>query len=278
MSLIAIAIYDTPENERAQMTDATLKGLLQTVDFSRHRLLLSINEATGETLAAIEHFAGKVPDSSLTVINNGGNIGTARAINKAWKHRKPGEMCIKMDNDVVIHNPGWVELMEEAIRRDPKIGIIGLKRRDLAERPDHPEARFRSTIIHLPPIGDYWLQVERVEHVMGTCQAYNPALLDQIGYLYQPGVYGFDDSLAAVRCKVAGFYSCFIPFVRIDHIDPGDKPYQKWKEGQAMNDMQEYNRIKDAMLARSLPIYADENGELVYAGTVTAQRPILNTR
>lgn len=278
MSLIAIAIYDTPENERAQMTDATLKSLLQTVDFSHHRLFLSINEATGETLAAIEHFAGKVPESSLTVINNGGNIGTARAINKAWKHRAPGEMCIKMDNDVVIHDPGWVEIMEEAIRRDPKIGIIGLKRRDLEERPDNPQIRFRSTITFLPPIGGYWLPVERVDHVMGTCQAYNALLLDQIGYLYQMGVYGFDDSLAAVRCKVAGYYSCFIPFIRIDHIDPGDKPYQKWKEVHVRREMDEYNRIKDAMLARTLPIYADENGELVEVGTATAQRPVLNTR
>ena len=113
-----------------------------------------------------------------------------------------------MDNDVVIHQAGWVEKLEACIERDPQIGIIGLKRKDCIESPDRTDF-YKSELMMLPHIpGEEWLIVEKVNHVMGTCQMYNSKLIDRIGGLYQmDGLYGFDDSLAAVRCKLAGFYN-----------------------------------------------------------------------
>ncbi len=68
------------------------------------------------------------------------------------------------------------------------------------------------------------------------------------------GLYGFDDSLAAVRCQVAGFYNCFYPHVNIDHIDPGTTSYQKWKEGYAGERMADFNRIAHGMRNGLIPI------------------------
>ncbi len=48
--------------------------------------------------------------------------------------------------------------------------------------------------------------------------------------MVQFSTYGLDDSLAAVRCAVAGMYSAFYCGIDIDHPDPGNTPYQKWKE------------------------------------------------
>ncbi len=201
------------------------------------------------------------PNSLDSVIWLPENIGTARAVNKGWKHRQPGEMCIKMDDDVVIHRAGWVDEMEEALQRDPKIGIIGLKRKDLWETPWHPDPTQRSAVMMLPhQAGQKWIIVEDVNHVMGTCQAYSPALLEKIGYLYQPRLYGFDDSLAAIRCKVAGFRSCFLHGYEIDHIDPGGDAYTQEKRDLAGQDSAEFHRIKAGYLNGTIGIYYDADG------------------
>lgn len=265
MALIAMAVYDTPENNRGWMTAETLDSILNTVDFSRHRLFIVANAATEKTVDAISH-AGRELGSRLEVIYTGENIGTARAINRAWVHRKPGEHAAKMDNDVRINSRGllasWVDIMEDAISRDPQIGIIGLKRKDCWETTDHPNEFYRSELIRLPHLpGQRWIDLEKVNHVMGTCQLYNSDLLDKIGYLYQPGLYGWDDVLAAVRCKVAGFYSCFLPAIDIDHIDPGETDYQQWKHLAAFKDNNERQRLERGYKDGSISIYYGPNGE-----------------
>jgi len=226
MALIALATYCTPENQKAGMLQRTLRSLVETVDLLRHRVFVLNNNSTDPTtLWILNEF-----NQYFHIYHSEENLGTARGINKAWQHRSPGEHCIKMDDDVVIHNSGWADDMEYAIKCDPGIGIVGLKRKDCWERPDETESHKKSTLQMINPKGEKWCIVEKVQHVIGTCQMYNSDLLDKIGYLYQIGLYGYDDVLAAHRSNIAGFYNCFIPHIEIDHIDPGDTPYQRWKE------------------------------------------------
>lgn len=262
MALIAMAVYDTEENGRSKYTERTINSLLDTVDFAKHRIFVVDNGSCEETKEFINS-KGAVVDMSnseeghtpFNLISLPQNIGTARAVNKAWAMRKPGEHVIKMDNDVEIWIDGWVDEMEEYLNADPTIGIIGLKRKDLMETPwSNPP--YKSTLRMLPhKNGDKWRIVEEVEHVIGTCQMYNYRLIDKMGGLMQPGLYGFDDTLSAVRCKVAGFKSCFIPHIDIDHIDIDENPYWQTKRQQAMKDMPEFNRLKDAMLLGQESIY-----------------------
>lgn len=266
MALIAMAIFDTPENGRDWMTEATFQSLADTVDFSRHRLICVVNAATERTISAIADMGGRLDSDRFEVIYWATNLGTARAVNRAWLLREPGENCIKMDNDVVINYPlsnhDWVDIMEDAIRRDPQIGIIGLKRKDCIEDPEHENEFYRSVIKRLPhQPGERYIIVEQVNHVMGTCQMYSSALLDKIGYLYQPGLYGWDDVLAAVRCKVAGLYSCFLPCIDIDHIDPGTTDYQPWKEQVAWADNPERIWLEAGYKSGTIPIWYGPNGE-----------------
>lgn len=252
MALISMAVYCTEENNKTEIADRTIEGLLETVDFDKHRIILVDNASCTDAQYMLRRYETM---SFITVIHNDENLGTAGAINLAWKTRKPGECVVKMDDDVVIHDAGWCDRLEEAIHRDPSIGIIGLKRKDLMENPwrtDHFKSELRM-LPHEP--GESWIIVEDVGHCMGTVQAYNPALLEKIGYLYQPRLYGFDDSLAAVRCRVAGFKNCFLPHIRIDHIDPGDTPFQEWKHKVSGEDMPEYNRLKAGYQNRTIPIY-----------------------
>ena len=216
MALIGMAVYDTEENGRTQFTEKTLYSLWETVDLTKHRVVIVDNGSCEATKKVLNEC------SMYQVITLSENIGTAKAINKAWQLRKPGDHCVKMDNDVVIHESGWLDLMEYCVHKQPEIGIIGLKRKDLMEFPGHPDENFRSQLLMIPhERGEKWVVVEAVGHVIGTCQMYSSALLDKIGYLWQPGKYGYDDVLAAYRAQAAGFWSVFIPHIEIDHIDPG---------------------------------------------------------
>jgi GT2 family glycosyltransferase len=251
MALISLAVWDTEENKRTEYTAKTLETLYLTVNTRKHRIIIVDNGSCEATQKLLNKAA------RIEVIRLHENIGTAKAVNKAWQLRKPNENCVKMDNDVVIHSRDWVEDMERAIKLDPAIGIVGLKRKDCWEEPSRNDF-YKSSLEMLPHVpGEPWVVVERVNHVMGTCQMFNSALLDKIGYLYQPRLYGFDDALAAIRCQVAGFYSCFLPHIEIDHIDTGATAYQGWKEKHAGEDMAEYNRLKNGYLSGTIPVYSE---------------------
>lgn len=222
-----MAVYSTEENKKDDCLLKTLVSLSETVDFKKHRLMLSVNGYTDYTRAIIEGF----PDIISEVYWNTKNLGTAEAINRVWRNRKPGEHAIKIDDDVVIHSAGWVDLMEEAIGRGPKIGIIGLKRRDIIQSTWHPDPNYRSELIMLPhEPGQTWITVERTNDIIGTCTMFNSALLDKVGYSFQTGKYGYEDVLFCHRSHIAGFYNCFLNHIVIDHIDEGGGSYQDWKE------------------------------------------------
>lgn len=223
MALICMAVYDTEENKRSEFTDRTLDSLVHTVDWDKHRLIIIDNGSCEETKEIIR--------DRFEVITNDTNLGTAKAINKGLKLRQPGEYVIKMDNDIVIHQKGWIEEMQEAMERMPQIGILGLKRKDLCEEPTAINTDQRSRLLMVPhKAGERWYVVEDCKQVMGSCTMLSPALLDRIGYFYQcDGLYGFDDSLMCVRSSVAGFMNCFLPHIHIDHIDPGGTEYTDWK-------------------------------------------------
>lgn len=261
MSLIALAVHDTEENGRSEMTEKTLESLITTVDFTKHRLFVIDNNSCQKTKDIYEKLItlwslNKLPFSKLEIIYNTENEGTAKAINKAWKQRKPGEHCVKIDNDVVIHYKGWVEEMEEAIERQPILGQVGLKRKDCWENPEHEVEHYRSTLIMLPhKPGERWIVVEKSSHVMGTCVMHSSALLDKIGYLYQPGLYGYDDVLMSWRAYIAGFSCVFLPHINIDHIDPGGTEYCGWKQRHSGQYTDSVSALVDEYIAGTKSIY-----------------------
>ena len=250
--LVAMAVYDTEENNRSEYTRRTIEESLDPLAPWVKPWI--IDNASCEKTA--KYLKGLERKGHINLITLTENVGTAKAINMAWRHREPGQHCVKMDNDVVIKDPTWLQQMEDVLNRAPHVGIVGLKRKDCWESTNHTDPFYRSALHQLEhKAGERWVVVELVNHVMGTCQMFNSALLDRIGYLYQPRLYGFDDALAAVRCQVVGYLSAFLPHIEIDHIDTGETAYQGWKEKHAGEDMAEYNRLKDAYRNGTRPIF-----------------------
>ena len=260
MALIAIAIFDTPENGRDQVTQKCLASLTE-INFLRHRVVLVVNEQTEKTAAKLAVFCKF--SQNIHVIYMPENVGTAKAINKAIAMRKPGEYVVKMDNDVTTMHRGWADEMEEAMRRDPKIGILGLKRSDLIQHPNHTDPRYKSVLRFVPEIpvpGQPWVVVEETEDVMGTCTMFSPQLLGKVGFMFQPGLYGFDDVLMCVRSHCAGFVNAFLPHIQIHHHDPAgvDGTYDEWKRRAAMEASPEYQRYKNGYESGQIDIYSPE--------------------
>lgn len=255
-SIIAMAVYDTAENDRTWMTADTLASLKKTVNIVKHKLVIIDNGSCEETKKIIAAFAEKIP--SVIVITNEVNVGTAKAINQGWKLRDPKQHCIKIDNDIVVHQEGWVELLEKAIDRDPeKIGQCALKRKDLMESPDSTHEFYKSELFMLPhTAGQQWIVAEEVQHCIGSCVMHNYRLIDKVGGLEQMGgVYAFDDSLMSLRSRIAGFKNVFLPSVNIDHIDPGTNSYQKEKEEYAGKMMNAYGKAKEEYINGKRSIY-----------------------
>ena len=256
-SLIAMAVFDSIENKRSSYTRETLECLAETIHRKTDRLYVIDNASCEETKKILNWY--KKTGIIDTLITLPENIGTARAINKAWKYRNPGDNCVKLDNDVLIYSNDWIEQLEEAIKRDPQIGIVGLKRKDCEERPDSQNPWYKSELSFLPHTpGQSWIPFEEVQHVMGTCQMFSSSLLDKIGYLNQPGIYGFDDSLASFRARIAGFKVGFLPHIQIDHIDNFETPYWKVKQDLAGKDMDAYNKLCQEYLSGERSVYYED--------------------
>lgn len=254
-ALICMAVYDTEENGRSEYTERTLESLYNTVNWDKHRFVLIDNGSCEKTRDII--YKSKLC-TFCNIIYNVENVGTARAINMGIKLRTPGEHIIKIDNDVEIHSYGWVDEMEEAIARDQTIGIVGLKRKDLAQYPTNPDLTFKSELRmldHTP--GQRWIVVEECADIMGTCTMLSSKLLDTIGGFAQPLCYAFDDTLMSLRAGLAGFKKCFLPHIEIDHIDTGANPYSQEKVKIANDAWPEYHIWHDAYCTGKRSLYEE---------------------
>ena len=224
--IICVAVYDTDQNNRTEYTEATIYSLSETINTDTTKVVFIDNDSCNKTKSLLKKASNTYP---FHVITNIINVGTAEAINQAiHQYAKPDDYVVKLDNDVTFGRSGWADEMKEMIEAFPTIGVLGLKRKDL---PNQPTSIPYPTSLEFIPhnLGDKWRVLEVCDDVIGTCHMYNPLLREKVGYLWQQGVYAFDDVLMCARSSVAGFINGFYPCVDIEHLDRGATPYTEWK-------------------------------------------------
>lgn len=263
-SVISVAIFDLEGTKRPSYTRRTLESLLETVDFNKHVLYLGDNNSCQETKDYLNVFQNlfrlKFPEQHLKIEHHAENLGTAKCVNRGWawaKHNFNGLIGFgKMDNDVIVHQAGWLDDIEEVINRYPKLAICGLKRFDLDEHPYHPNEWYRSHLRMVPhEKGKYDYVVEICHHVMGTVTIYSAEIINKIGGLWQDGIYALDDSYACVRAQTAGFETGFLHGIKISHIDEGGNDYTQWKADYAGEKLKNFNRICEEYRSGKRHIY-----------------------
>lgn len=224
-SLICLCAYCTPENGKESYLEQTLACLKRTVNLKCHRVFV-INNGNYVRCLNQEWF---------TLIEPGKNLGTAAGINLALKQRKQGEFVVKCDDDWTTPRAGWVEKMEKVCVG--RVGIVGLKRDDVY-----------GTFEKEYPL--WW-----TEDIFGTCTMYNPKMLDKVGGLMSPSVYGYDDVCVSVRSIIAGFRNCFRVDIPIKNLDTKDTGYVHWKKKQAGVYLTEVANMIELMREGVMPIY-----------------------
>jgi GT2 family glycosyltransferase len=255
MALIAMCVYCTDTNGRLEYTKECLRSIVYTVNLNKHRLFLIDNGSNQETKDYLADFTSKFPS---TIITNKENLGTAKGINLALKQRLENEHCIKADNDCAWHIEGWVEELEEAIEREPTIGILGLKRKDLRQTPYDSDPDFRSEYVQLPhEHGQKWIAVERSRDIMGTCTMLNYRLIDKVGGMAQPLPYAFDDSLMGLRSILSGFWNGFLSHIEIEHLDTGENIYSQEKINIANEAWPIYHEWHKGYVDGTRPLYEE---------------------
>ncbi len=249
-----MCVYCTDENDRFKYARECIESLLDTTD-SGQRIVFIDNGSNSETKEFLRSLSAT---PNVTVITLSENIGTARGINMALKLREEGENFIKCDDDVTWEKSDWVEELEECVSRDSGIGIIGLKRKDLAESPNSEHPFYRSTLEMLPhEAGQRWFFVERVKHVMGTCQMLSSELLEKVSGYFQNGLYGLDDSDMSYRSDLAGFKNVFLLNTHINHIDNGGGAYTEWKHAEAGRGMEKYHELCESYRTGKRSLYVE---------------------
>lgn len=247
-SRIVITVYALEGSPKIDYAKQTLINVLHNTNLIENQLFISDNGSCEEMQNFYKFyeriFEYKFPIENLTISLNGKNLGTSGGLNLGIKDRLPNQYVIKRDDDTIVNDYDWVEKMEECFRRFDNLGILGLKRNDLIQHPDHENPSYRTVIKYLNHNrGDSWIPIEICEDILGTCTMFSPALLDKLGYGFQPSNYGFDDVLWSLRSKIGGFVNAFLPTIPIEHIDTGDGEFVMWKQKHAGEIMREFNEI-----------------------------------
>jgi GT2 family glycosyltransferase len=245
-----MASYATETNNRLDYAKDTLLGLLNTVDFDRHELFISDNGSCKEMLDYYDAFKvcfNKLfRKENLTISYNGKNLGTAEAVNLGIRTRKTNQYVIKIDSDVRIGRIGWVDEMEECFERYPNLGILGLKRTELIQHPEHENPAYRTQLKFLPhERGESWVVIEICKDIIGTCTMFSPRLLDKVGYMFQISTYAWDDVLMSLRSELAGFENAFLPTIPIVHLDNGEGEHVKEKQREAGRTISQFSEIAE---------------------------------
>jgi len=228
-ALLAMCAYCTPENGKEKYLVQTLESLRATVNFDHHRLVVINNGMDVECLHPAEEW--------FTLLEPGRNLGTAEGINLALRLRELGEPACKMDDDWTTGHVGWVDDMVRVLCEHPEIGILGLKRDDVyGELVEDGELLWNSDI-------------------MGTCTMFQPEMLEKVGYMWSPGVYGYDDVTMSVRSECAGFKNAFMKNIRIVNLDEGGTLFTEWKKREAGEHMNEVSIVCDKYMDGTLDVY-----------------------
>jgi GT2 family glycosyltransferase len=228
--VICVPVFDTEANGRTEYTKATFFSLREFVNPDTTTVVFINNNSCKATYDFLEE---NCDCNGFELIHNDNNVGTAEAINIGiYELADADDYVIKMDNDCIMFEHEWADKMRACMESDPSIGVLGLKRKDLPNYPDSGQyptkLQFTST-----ELGEPWHIIELCDDIIGTCHMYSPKLREKVGYLYQPGSYGFDDNLMCRRSILAGFRNAFYPSVEIDHIDTGETEYTDWKRKYA---------------------------------------------
>jgi glycosyltransferase involved in cell wall biosynthesis len=242
---------------RIDETKRTLAALEKRTDLNKIKLVIVDNgstDGTGKyvlgwiTMRLGWPFRGNPVDPIIAYLLRE-NIGCPQALNLALQnHRQPGQPVVKLDNDVRILTPGWVEkvrgLIAEREARGQKVAMVG------AWYAGALEGRLRETV------GEYEGEpLHRASPIIGHAVWHTGAFMDEVGYfdvLADDHLYGFEDLILSHKADVMGWETLV---------------WQRWE----IENIQRHSALgkgRDDHVEAMRPLYGERIAALVSGGSV----------
>lgn len=191
------------------------------------------------------------------------NKGTATAVNVAWGHRAEGQHCLKLDNDFVVQDKNWLWRALAILAARPDIGTVAVKWDGNPENPEHTNVIYKSK---LSTAGQE--TVEECLYPISPAMLVRGEVVDKIGGLIQPMLYGYDDLLYLHRVQKAGYKTVFMLNSHASHLDgeyggaTAVSDYGKFKNEQAHRSADIFSRMVSAYDSGELPLRVPLDADL----------------
>jgi GT2 family glycosyltransferase len=156
---------------RLEYLQVTLESLFATTDCRKNELIIVDNGSTDGSAAYLRGLAGR--QSHIKVILRQQNHGISPGFNCGFAHADPAsDFLIKLDSDIKILTPGWLNRFIDILETDPEIGMLTL------DQVNHPVLRYLPVEErHGEPLVN-WVNW----NIGGACMTIPRAVFNQIGY------------------------------------------------------------------------------------------------
>ncbi len=196
---IAIVTYN-----RLELTKRCLASLYACTN-RPFTLCLVDNASTDGTGEFLQAFAGAHSNTRLLLLRQ--NMGVAVAANLAWNcpEAHKADYYLKLDNDVEILHPNWLNCLVDMLENTPSLGTIGyalLERMPRVEKPLPAQNADGQTLCQT-----FW----EADLTNGGCVLIPKHTHNLLGFWNEEyGKYGFEDLEYGARARQAG--------LRVGHV------------------------------------------------------------
>ncbi|WP_291446116.1 glycosyltransferase family 2 protein [Desulfovibrio sp.] len=180
---------------RLELTRLCLTSLLQKTP-PGYGLTVVDNGSTDGTKEFLQSLASAHPHMRLHLLRR--NMGVAVASNLAWDDAADADFYVKLDNDVEVLDPQWLNRLMRMLTDNPRLGMVGYK---LC-------AKHEGTPLTLAD-GSPSLEVICCN---GACACIPHAVHELLGFWNEGfGRYGYEDLEYSWRARRAGYTLAYAP-------------------------------------------------------------------
>ncbi len=206
---------------RWELTRRCLETLKAHTDLAHAEITAVDNGSTDETPARLAELPW------VRVVTNATNLGYVRGNNAGIAAAPPDADVVLLNNDVEIHQDGWLDALRETAHAAPDVGIVGCRLVLPDGRLLHagtyilPDTFWGQQIGALETDVNQYARTRDVEGIVFACAYVKREVLAKIGGLSEKFRSYFEDTDFCLRAKEAGFRTVVCGAVTLVHHEHG---------------------------------------------------------
>jgi GT2 family glycosyltransferase len=206
---------------RWELTRRCLETLRAHTELSHAEVIAVDNGSTDETPARLRE------TSWVRVVTNATNLGYVRGNNAGIAAAPPDADVVLLNNDVEIHQDGWLDALRNAAHASPDVGIVGCRLVLPDGRLLHAGTYILQDTFWGQQIGaletdvNQYARTRDVEGIVFACAYVKREVLARIGGLSEDFRSYFEDTDFCLRAKDAGFRTVVCGAVTLVHHEHG---------------------------------------------------------